>query len=141
MTINVRFILLFIEKLFDLHLALPTVYSLKSMPCSGLTGDDVSTPPSLEPLPAHLTSTQKAPPGVVPSPLDALFLCHDNAEWEAKNFIVTYFPDADSTVAMKVNLFDFVKETPDKFLNQKFELDTRLYLVDYGKSVSLTDPN
>ena len=107
---------------------IPTVYSLQSMHCSGSTADDVSTPSSLEPLPAHLTSTQKAPPGVVPSPLDASFLRHDNAEWEPNNFIVTFFSDADSTVSMKVNFFDFVKETPETYLQQVIKQDTRLYL-------------
>ena len=29
---------------------------------------------------------------------------------------------------MKVNLFDFVKETPDTFLQQKIEVDERVYL-------------
>ena len=93
---------------------LPTVYSLQSMPCSVLMADDVSPLPILESLPSHLTSTSKAPPRVVPSPFDASFLCPNNAEWEANNLIVTCFSDADSTVPLKVNLFDFVEETPDK---------------------------
>ena len=29
---------------------------------------------------------------------------------------------------MKVNLFDFIKETPDKYLQKKVEQDKRLYL-------------
>ena len=29
---------------------------------------------------------------------------------------------------MKVNLFDFVKETPDTFLQQKIDVDQQIYL-------------
>ena len=79
------------------------------MAITGITVDDLSPTPFLEPLPAHLTSTQKAPPRVTPSPLDSSFLCRHNAKWEAKDFIVTCFADAESTVEMKVNLFDFIK--------------------------------
>ena len=98
------------------------------MPLTGLTASDVPPPPRLEPLPAHLTSLQKAPPRVAPSPLDAPFLCHDNAEWEANSFIVTCFSDAKSTVPVKVNLFDFLNETPDKHFQQRMEQDKRYYL-------------
>ena len=106
----------------------PTVYSLQSMPLTSLTASDVPPPPCIEPLPTHLTSSQKAPPGVAPSPLGASFLCHDNAEWEANSFIVTCFFDAESTVPVKVNLFDFVNETPDKHFQQRIEQDKRYYL-------------
>ena len=98
------------------------------MPVTGLTASDAPPPPRLEPLPAHLTSPQKAPPAVSPSPLDASFLCHDNAEWEANSFIVICFSDAKSTVLVKVNLFDFVNETPDKHFQQRIEQDKRYYL-------------
>ena len=79
------------------------------MPVTGFKVDDMSPTPFLEPLPAHLTSTLKAPPGVNPSPLDSSFLCHHNAKWEAKDIIIIFFPDAETTVEMKVNLFDFIK--------------------------------
>ena len=98
------------------------------MPVTGFTVDDVSPTPFLEPLPAHHTSTQKAPPGVTPSPLDSSFLCLRNDKWGAKDFIVTFFSDAESTVEMKVNLFDCIKETLDKYLQKKVEQDKRLYL-------------
>ena len=117
-----------IDKLSDLHIVLPTVHSLQSMPSSVWTAEDVAPPSSLKPLPAHLTSTQKAPPGVVPSPLGVSFLCHDNAEWEPNNFIVTCFSDPDSTVPIKVNLFNFVKETPEQYFQLKIDQDKRYYL-------------
>ena len=45
-----------------------------------------------------------------------------------KGFYCNFFSDAESTVEMKVNLFDFIKETPDKYLQKKVEQDKRLYL-------------
>ena len=105
-----------------------TNLSSQSMPVTGITVDDVSPTCFLAPLPAHLISTQKAPPGVTPSPLDSSFLCRHNAEWEANDFIVTCFSDTESTVEMKVNLFDFIKETPDIYYQRKVELDKRCYL-------------
>ena len=45
-----------------------------------------------------------------------------------KGFYCNFFSDAESTVEMKVNLFDFIKETPDKYLQKKVEQDERLYL-------------
>ena len=83
------------------------------MPFAVRTAEVLSPSPSVKPLPAHLTSTQKPLPGILPSPLDASFLRHDNAEWEANNFLVTCFSYADSTVPMRVILFDFADETPD----------------------------
>ena len=71
---------------------------------------------------------QKASPGDVPSPPSASFPCQDNAEWEANNLIGTHYSNADSTVPMKVNLFNFVEEIPEKYLQQVLERDKRLSL-------------
>ena len=95
---------------------------------SGLTGNDVSPPAVLQPLPDSPTPARKSPRELNPFPLDSSFLCRKTSKWEANRFVVTCFSNAESTVEMKVNLFDFVKETPDTYLQQKIEVDERVYL-------------
>ena len=90
--------------------------SLQSMPLSGFTANDVPPSPFLEPLPIHPIPALKSPPGLNPFPLDSSFLHCKNAKWVANDFVVTRFPDAGSTMEMKVNLFGFVRETPDSVL-------------------------
>ena len=104
-----------------------TVSPFQSMSTSSLTGNDVSPPAVLQPLPDCPTPTQKSPPELNPLPPDSSFLCRKTSKWEANDFVLTCFSNSES-MEMKVDLFDFVKDTPDTFLQQKIEVDERVYL-------------
>ena len=105
-----------------------TVSSFQSMSRIGLTRNDVLPPAVLEPLPDSPTPARKSPPELNPFPLDSSFFCRKTFKWEANDFLVTCCCDSESTVEMKVNLFHFVKENPDKFLQQKIDVELRVYL-------------